>query len=123
MVSALRATDADLQAATAVVRALAGLGMPLYLCQPPTGYDETAATWVSSGALVNRLNFAVAMAGGELRGVRLAALGAPADARDRIVRDALGGDASAATLATIAKASSSAQTVALAIGSPEFQRQ
>ncbi len=57
----------------AVVRALAGLGMPLYLCQPPTGYDETAATWVSSGALVNRLNFAVAMAGGELRGVRLAA--------------------------------------------------
>ena len=123
VVSALRATDADLQAATAVVRALAGLGMPLYLCQPPTGYDETAATWVSSGALVNRLNFAVAMAGGELRGVRVAALGAPADARDRIVRDALGGDASAATLATIAKASSSAQTVALAIGSPEFQRQ
>ncbi len=123
VVSALRATDADLQVATAVVRALAGLGMPLYLCQPPTGYDETAATWVSSGALVNRMNFAVAMAGGELRGVRLAALGAPADARDRIVRDALGGDVSAATLATIAKASSSAQTVALAIGSPEFQRQ
>jgi uncharacterized protein (DUF1800 family) len=123
VVSALRATDADVQAATAVVRALAGLGMPLYLCQPPTGYDETAATWVSSGALVNRLNFAVAMAGGELRGVRVAALGPPADARDRIVRDALGGDASAATLATIAKASSSAQTVALAIGSPEFQRQ
>ena len=123
VVSALRATDADLQVATAVVRALAGLGMPLYLCQPPTGYDETAATWVSSGALVNRLNFAVAMAGGELRGVRLAALGAPGDARDRIVRDALGGDVSASTLATIAKAPSSAQTVALAIGSPEFQRQ
>ena len=123
VVSALRATDADLQAAPAVVRALAALGMPLYLCQPPTGYDETAAAWVSSGALVNRMNFAVAMAGGELRGVRVALPGAPADARDRIVRDALGGDASAATLGTIAKAQSSAQTVALAIGSPEFQRQ
>ena len=36
------------------------------------------------------------MAGGELRGVRLAALGAPADARDRIVRDALGSASAAA---------------------------
>jgi uncharacterized protein (DUF1800 family) len=123
VVSALRATDADLQVAAPVVRALAGLGMPLYLCQPPTGYDETAATWVSSGALVNRMNFAVAMAGGQLRGVRIAAPGTPAIARDRIVRDALGGDVSAATLDTMAKAATSVQTVALAIGSPEFQRQ
>ena len=48
---------------------LAALGMPLYLCQPPTGYEETAETWVSSGALVNRLNFALAVAGGQMRGV------------------------------------------------------
>ena len=123
VVSALRATDADLQGATPIVRALAGLGMPPYLCQPPTGYDETAATWVSSGALVNRLNFAVAMSNGELRGVRLPALGTPADARDRILRDALVGDVSKATLETVSKAQSSAQTVALAIGSPKFQRQ
>jgi uncharacterized protein (DUF1800 family) len=123
VVSALRATDADLQVAAPIVRALAGLGMPLYLCQPPTGYDDTAATWVSSGALVNRLNFAVSMAGGQLRGVRLPPLTAPSDARERIIRDALGGDVSKATLDTIAKADTASQTIALAIGSPEFQRQ
>jgi uncharacterized protein (DUF1800 family) len=123
VVSALRATDADLQVAAPIVRALAGLGMPLYLCQPPTGYDDTAATWVSSGALVNRLNFAVSMAGGQLRGVRLPPLAAPSDARERIVRDALGGDVSKATLDTIAKAATASQTIALTIGSPEFQRQ
>jgi uncharacterized protein (DUF1800 family) len=123
VVSALRATDADLQAATPIVRALAGLGMPLYLCQPPTGYDETAAAWVSSGALVNRLNFAVALSGGELRGVRLPPPGTPAEARERIVRDALAGDVSNTTRDTIAKAQTASQAIALAIGSPEFQRQ
>ena len=32
--------------------------MPLYMCQPPTGYDDTAEAWVSAGALVTRMNFA-----------------------------------------------------------------
>jgi uncharacterized protein (DUF1800 family) len=123
--STLRATDADVQSAMGVVRALQGLGMPLYLCQPPTGYEETAETWVSSGALVNRMNFALAVAGGQLRGIQIPGL-AEAGAervRDRIVRDALGGDVSKATLDTIVKATSAEQTIALAIGSPEFQRQ
>jgi uncharacterized protein (DUF1800 family) len=123
--SALRATGADMRTAMPVVRALAGLGMPLYLCQPPTGYDETAATWVSSGALVNRMNFALAMSGGQLRGIRIAdtTLKDAADARDRLIRDALGGDVSAATRDTVSKAKSVEQTIALVIGSPEFQRQ
>ena len=123
--SALRATSADVRQATPLVRALAALGMPLYLCQPPTGYDETADRWVSSGALVNRLNFALAVSGGQMRGVQLPAIdrGHLDAARDRVVRDALAGDVSAATLDTIAKATTVEQTIALAIGSPEFQRQ
>jgi uncharacterized protein (DUF1800 family) len=56
-----------------IVRALAEMGMPLYLCQPPTGYDETAAPWVSPGALVARMNFAVALSDNRLRGVRVPA--------------------------------------------------
>jgi hypothetical protein len=47
------------------------MGMPPYLCQPPTGYADTADAWVSSGALVQRINFAVALSGGEVRGVRV----------------------------------------------------
>jgi uncharacterized protein (DUF1800 family) len=125
VVSALRATAADVRQATATARALAGLGMPLYLCQPPTGYDETADTWVSSGALVNRMNFALAVAGGQMRGISVSDFSSDGvgGTRQRIVRDALAGDVSTSTLETIAKAATVEQAVALVIGSPEFQRQ
>jgi len=124
VVSGLRATGADIRSGQAVLRALAGLGMPLYLCQPPTGYDETAETWVSSGALVNRMNFALAVAGGQMRGIDLGREAASvAAAREAIVRDALAGDVSQPTRDTLAKATTVGQTLALVLGSPEFQRQ
>jgi hypothetical protein len=47
------------------------MGMPLYLCQPPTGYDDTADAWVSSGALISRINFAVTLTNGQVPGVRV----------------------------------------------------
>jgi uncharacterized protein (DUF1800 family) len=75
VVSAFRASNIDVRAALPIVRELRELGMPLYLCQPPTGYDDTAATWVSSGALVSRMNFAVAVASG-----RYGTSNAPVDA-------------------------------------------
>ena len=78
--SGLRATNAEVHMGEAVVRALASMGMPLYLCQAPTGYDETADAWVSSGALVARINFAVALTQGQLRGVQVTT--AAADAID-----------------------------------------
>ena len=122
--SALRALDAEVQSGQTLVRAVAALGMPLYLCQPPTGYDETADTWVSSGALVNRMNFALAIAGGQTRGVVMRPVGAvAAGAGDGIVRQMLAGDVSPATLETVGKATSGEQALALALGSPEFQRQ
>jgi uncharacterized protein (DUF1800 family) len=62
VVSALRSTAADVADATQYVRALQQLGMPLYMCQPPTGYADTAEAWVNTGALVNRMNFAVRLA-------------------------------------------------------------
>ena len=37
------------------------MGMPLYGAQPPTGYSMKAETWVSSSALLNRMNFALAL--------------------------------------------------------------
>jgi uncharacterized protein (DUF1800 family) len=60
--SALRSTATDVADATQYVRALQQLGMPLYMCQPPTGYADTAEAWVNTGALVNRMNFAVRLA-------------------------------------------------------------
>ena len=69
--SALRATGADVRNALPLARELREMGMPLYFCQPPTGYDDTASTWVSAGALVSRMNFAVELGKNQLRGVSL----------------------------------------------------
>ena len=41
-----RSTDAR-----PLVRSLQELGMPLYQCQPPTGYKDTADAWINTGAL------------------------------------------------------------------------
>ena len=113
VVSAVRATGTDVVEAAPLVQAVRQLGMPLYLCQPPTGYADRADAWVNTGALLNRMNFAVQLVGGRMRGVRPGS--APAGA-------ALGRDVSAATAATIAKASEPRQVAALTLGSPEFQR-
>ena len=114
VVSALRATGADIRNGTPLVRSLQQLGMPLYQCQPPTGYADTADAWVNTGALVQRMNLALSLASGEVRGVRLTS---PPRA-DALLQ----GQVSDATRATIAKAQSEPQALALALGSPEFQR-
>jgi uncharacterized protein (DUF1800 family) len=84
VVSALRATDAVVLDARPLAKQIADLGEPLYQCQPPTGYKDTADAWVNTGALVGRMNFGVALAGNRIRGVMVAegtpdgiALGAP----------------------------------------------
>ena len=124
VVSALRATGASVRSALPMVRTLRDLGMPLYFCQPPTGYEEAAETWVSSGALVARLNFALDLAGGRLRGVTLPGANlTPASPGDVLIADILGGNVSASTRATVAKTATHEQALALIIGSPEFQRQ
>ncbi|HUQ89577.1 MAG TPA: DUF1800 domain-containing protein [Vicinamibacterales bacterium] len=69
--SALRATGADVRNAVPLARTLRDMGMPLYFCQPPTGYDETSTTWVSAGALVARMNFAIDLSKNAVRGVRV----------------------------------------------------
>jgi uncharacterized protein (DUF1800 family) len=56
VVSAVRATGIDTSNAQPLVTAIRALGMPLYGCQPPTGYSDKADAWVNSGALLNRMN-------------------------------------------------------------------
>jgi uncharacterized protein (DUF1800 family) len=70
VVSAVRATSANVVNAQPIVQALRDpLGMPLYGCQPPTGYSMTADAWVNTGALLSRMNFALQLvAGGQPMG-------------------------------------------------------
>ena len=69
VVSALRATSADVQNPAPALGALQNMGMPLYGMQPPTGYSMKAETWVNSSALLGRMNFALALANGKLKGI------------------------------------------------------
>ncbi len=77
--STLRAAGAEITDAQALTGALARMGMPLYGCQPPTGYKDVAEAWVNTGALLNRLNFALVLASGNLPGVTLPAMASGAD--------------------------------------------
>jgi len=65
LVSALRTTNADVDDARPFVRMMQEMGMPLYQCQPPTGYKDTADAWINTGALVARMNAAVRLAPGD----------------------------------------------------------
>ena len=121
IVSAVRATEADVTDAVPLVRTLQQLGMPLYLCQPPTGYKDAAETWVNAGALLNRMNFAVALASNQTRGITIDSRQPTLDSNER-VKTVLNGDVSDATLATISKATTAPQMLALTLGAPEFQR-
>jgi uncharacterized protein (DUF1800 family) len=71
VISALRATGADVADAAPLAHQLQSLGMPLYGMQPPTGYSMKADAWMSSAALLGRLNFSLALTSGKLKGLKL----------------------------------------------------
>jgi uncharacterized protein (DUF1800 family) len=125
--SALRATGAQVEDGRALINNLRQMGMPLYGAQPPTGYVDRADAWVNTGALLNRMNFAMALVNNRLRGVTvdLARLTGATDvdaSRQALITNMLANEMSDATRATIEKGTEPAQVAALTLGSPEFQR-
>jgi uncharacterized protein (DUF1800 family) len=149
--SAVRATGGDVTDAMPLVRQLNNMGMPLYGAQPPTGYSMKAETWVSSSALLNRMNFSLALTSGKIKGVTVNAAqitgnnSTPVDsvaALSAMENSFLAGDVSKQThdsIAAQAQASSKnpepnkkpstdahpsdvATMAGLLLGSPEFQR-
>jgi uncharacterized protein (DUF1800 family) len=123
VVSAVRATGLEVRDARPLVAAMRDLGMPLYFCQPPTGYQDSASAWVNTGALLDRMNLALALASGQLPGIG-GARGTELTPRDpeAAIDRLLGVEVSDTTRATIARASTGPQMIALSLGSPEFQR-
>jgi uncharacterized protein (DUF1800 family) len=150
VVSSVRALGTDIDTPMPLVQWVNRIGEPLYQCQPPTGYSDTAATWVNTGALLNRLNFSLALAGNKIRGSRSdvpAVIGAniandpnsAKDALNRAVQVFLGGLAGPNTVDTLEKQLENPQVVqaklddpirqvdlgvvtGLVLGAPEFQR-
>ena len=66
--STARALNAEVTITLPLTNWVSRMGEPLYLCQPPTGYSDKAEMWVNTGALLNRLNFALAFAGDKMNG-------------------------------------------------------
>jgi hypothetical protein len=80
IISSLRATGTDLNNPGPTAGILNKMGMPLYQMVPPTGYSMTASTWMNSEALIDRMNYALALSNGQVGGTnfdagRLLALG------------------------------------------------
>jgi uncharacterized protein (DUF1800 family) len=70
LTSAIRTVGADTNG-NQIQAMLQKMGEPLYGYQAPTGYPDTAEDWVNTGALLERLNFAVALASNRIPGTRV----------------------------------------------------
>jgi uncharacterized protein (DUF1800 family) len=137
-VSALRALAVETDFPRGTIRLLDRMGEPLYLCEPPTGFHDTLEKWNGANEILNRVNFAIALASGRLPGAkpdwRKVLRGAPttdADAlRDWLCRHMLGRPLSAETRAVLDEVlaeglerDAAAFLVAAILGSPDFQMQ
>ena len=132
---------------TTLVGQVSTLGEPLFEYQAPTGYPEDSHKWVSSGALISRLNFSLALSGGKLMDIHvenpaddMAGLAQPTQVVNHLALNLLHQSLSPSTQATLldqaadapaeavpasAGATDAALTrrlTALILGSPEFQR-
>ena len=70
VLSAVRASGADVRSASALAATIADLGMPVYGMQTPNGYSMRADPWNNTAALVSRMNFALALSTNRVAGVR-----------------------------------------------------
>ena len=137
VVSAARAVGGDPDTTPRLAQVVARLGEPLFLHVAPDGYPEREDAWVNGGALLDRMNAAVALAAGRLPGVAVSLdsiVPATPDA-ERLIAQAnaavLSGTMSENTKQVIRRQISDisdplqarALAIGLAIGGPEFQRQ
>ncbi len=117
--SALRATGAETRITHQLLRYLGRMGEPLFLAQPPTGYPDRGASWVSPDMLLTRMNFAADLVANRLEGTRVQA----DTLRDTdgfiklIAPDSLSAPTRAALAETAGK-----DALALLMAAPEFHR-
>jgi uncharacterized protein (DUF1800 family) len=145
--STARTLGADVDQPLQLAQWVARIGEPLYQCLPPTGYSDKAAAWVSTGALLNRMNFAVALTSNKVRGAQVDltplvgtdVMTKPQLALERVEAEFIAGQVSDTTRATLeqqlqeprilgaklddpVKQVNVALITGLVLGSPEFQK-
>ena len=146
--SSMRVFDAPPDTSPRAAQMVAQLGQPIFGHLTPEGWPDRGDAWMNTGAILNRINFGLRLAAGQLPNVRLAGWPpmarlrqlSPAAQVDGVVEDLLGGTVSSATRAILISGENpmlagapAAKTpapqltglpalIGLALGSPEFQR-
>ena len=137
IVSAVRATGADVDFAFPLGNRLTQLGEPLYRKLEPTGYSNLGSEWMNSSSLLTRMNFALDLAQNRVQGSKVDTAAFDTDVAG-VARRILFREISPETLAAIektlaeqndkdkAKKSNAAARpgliAGLVLGSPDFQR-
>lgn len=147
IISALRVTGAEIDRQASIGRYLSDMGQPIYHCDDPTGYYDTADAWLDPGVMALRWQFATDFAMGKVRGVKIPDTffdqipfdGPPRLWQHHLTTLILPGGAGARTRAALATVTSEylerkkkrvpdlyeigPTLVGLLLGSPEFQQQ
>ena len=105
--SALRASGGETDGSRRALFALTRLGELPFMARTPAGYPEKSRYWIDPGAMLERMNFAFALARGDLRGTQLG--------------PTLPGRAGGAGSTHDPVPGASREHVALVLASPEFQ--
>jgi len=133
VVSAVRAASAPVDNTRPLLGAMTQLGMPLFGCLTPDGYKNTEGAWLSPDATARRINFATALALGNLpigslvTGVALGAYSDPprphatSPVNAAALEEIFGSTMSTATREAVAEAPPGLRA-ALILGSPDFMR-
>ncbi len=103
--SALRAVNAQADTTPRTVQIVARLGQPVFGRQTPDGWPDRGEAWMNTGAILNRINFGLSIAAGQVPGASLrnwpsyATVSTLPRAQqvDSVVKSMLGGQVSAET--------------------------
>jgi len=127
VVGTVRALNADVTDTSGLARQIASLGQPLYGKVEPTGYPNTGEAWANTAGILGRVNFASAMASGQVAGVRADLSRFNFKPPSVVAGELLGMAPSSAMLAAIAKGiqrqeATPSMLVTVVMSSPDFQR-
>jgi uncharacterized protein (DUF1800 family) len=125
--SAVRALDINPTDTFTLAQKVGDMGEPLYAKESPNGYKDTSEAWLSTANVIARIDFARALASGQISGApvdasRFAGKDAAAIGRELLRHDASGQTLEAIEQGLQGKPPDPGLIASLVIGSPEFQR-
>ncbi|MBB6126481.1 DUF1800 domain-containing protein [Mucilaginibacter lappiensis] len=70
-ISAVRGLNADIKDPYQLFNWISKMGEKIYYYQAPTGFPDRGQYWINTGALLNRMDFSLALTSGQISGVKV----------------------------------------------------